>query len=359
MKYDQIPKNLPAFLKDQQGSTVLIIALILPVLLGFAALAVDVGRIMAVKAQLNNAAEAGALSGARALAPYTGTPAQPNWANGTLQARQAVERNAADKQSLTVSEASPGAAVPSLSEAPPRSQATPCYWRLSEKTTHPTSITPQAADVPAIQVTVAKTAGHNGGPLSMTFANILGYATVNLGGQAVAMLPSPSVIPPGDAFPFALPYTYVSQHWADVPLTPFTVGSAQHDSSGGQWTSFTTTNNAASYVSGLITNGNPTAITIGDNIYIQTGAENSIYKTTANQFKANPNKIYMVPVVPDGFSNGAYAKVKAYAAFVITGVNSGNDPYVTGHFIPNYVDPNAGGAGGPYLGTSLPPKLVN
>ena len=353
---------MPAFLKDQQGSAVLIIALMLPIFLGFAALAVDVGYMMAVKAQLNNAAEAGALSGARVLVPYIGTPPQPNWANGTLQARQAVERNYADKQSLTVSEASAGAAVPSLSEVPPRSQATPCYWRLSDNTTWPTTITPQAGYVPAIQVTVAKTAGQNGGPLSTMFASILGFATVDLGGRAVAMLPSPGAIAAGEAFPFALPYTYVKNHWADDPTDStkwFTVGSAQQDSSGGQWTSFTTTNNAASYISNLITNGNPADIASGDKIYIQTGEENSIYKTTANQFKANPHKIYMLPVVPDGFAQGAYAKVVSYVAFVITGVNSGNNPYVQGHFLPNYVDPKASGAGGSYLGTSLPPKLVN
>ena len=195
MKDGKIPKKLSVFRGNQQGAAALIIVLMLPVFLGFAALAVDVGYMMAVKAQLTNAAEAGALSGSRALVPYTGTPPQPNWANGTLQARQAVERNYADNQSLTVSEASPGAAVPSIAAVPPLSQATPCYYRLSDNSTRPTSITPQAADVPAIQVTVAKTAGHNGGPLAMTFANILGFATVNLGGQALAMVSFPKGMP--------------------------------------------------------------------------------------------------------------------------------------------------------------------
>jgi hypothetical protein len=362
MKNAQIPQNVPALLKDQQGSAVLIIALMLPIFLGFAALAVDVGQMMAVKAQLNNAAEAGALSGARGLAPYIGTPPQPNWSNGTTLARQSVGRNYADKQPLTVSEAVAGAAVPSRSEVPPRSQATPCYWRLSDNTTWPTSTAPQDGYVPAMQVTVAKTAGQNGGPLSMMFAQILGYGTKDLVGQAVAMLPSPGAIAPGEAFPFALPYTYVKNHWADNPTDStkwFTVGSAQQNSSGGQWTSFTSTNNAASYVSGLITNGNPIAIALNDMIYIQTGEENSVYNTAANKFAANPNKIYMLPVVPDGFATGAYAKVVSYVAFVITGVNRGNDPYVQGHFLPNYVDPKATGAGGIYSGTSLPPKLVN
>ena len=105
MKNDQRTKNLPAFLRNQQGSTVLIIALMLPVFLGFTALAVDVGQMMAVKAQLNNAAEAGALSGARSLSlirrSTTEYAISLNWSYAISTANNTVQKNSADGAALS------------------------------------------------------------------------------------------------------------------------------------------------------------------------------------------------------------------------------------------------------------------
>ena len=80
MKNRLIPRRLSAFLADQDGAIGVVIALLLPILFGFAGLAVDIGHSYAVKSQLKNAADAGALRGARALVPYTGSSATPNWA---------------------------------------------------------------------------------------------------------------------------------------------------------------------------------------------------------------------------------------------------------------------------------------
>ena len=48
--------------KDQRGSVAIIVALSLLMLLGFGALAVDLGYVMLVKNELQNAADAGALA---------------------------------------------------------------------------------------------------------------------------------------------------------------------------------------------------------------------------------------------------------------------------------------------------------
>ena len=58
---------------DESGATAIIIALIFSVLCGFVALAVDVGHMVVVKAELQRAADAGALSGVLGLVPYTGS----------------------------------------------------------------------------------------------------------------------------------------------------------------------------------------------------------------------------------------------------------------------------------------------
>ncbi len=341
---------------DQQGAAALILVLMLPVFLGFAALAVDVGYMMSVKGQLTNAAEAGALSGVRALVPYTGSPLQPNWANGTRQARQAVERNYADNQSLTVSEASPGAAVPSLSEVPPRSQATPCYWRLSDNTARPTSITPEDTDVPAIQVTVAKTDGLNGGPVSTMFANILGYATVNLGGQALAMVSFPKGMPAGALFPLAAAETYVNQFLPRDPPVSFKIGSGA--GSYGQWTSFKVNDNSAAYVDGLITDGNPVSLNLSEDIYIQPGVKASNYGTAASYL----GKTVVIPLVdPQDINVMGPTPVLGFVAFRIEAVSQAAK-YIQGHYDKDFNITNAASIGPPTpgtLSTPNPPRLVN
>lgn len=55
---------------DERGATAVIIAFLLVVLLGFVALTVDVGRLYAEKAQLQNAADAAALSLAKSCADH-------------------------------------------------------------------------------------------------------------------------------------------------------------------------------------------------------------------------------------------------------------------------------------------------
>ena len=63
--------------KDQRGAVAVIVALTLVVLLAFGALAVDLGYLMMVKNELQNAADAGALAGARELYPDEGTRCNP------------------------------------------------------------------------------------------------------------------------------------------------------------------------------------------------------------------------------------------------------------------------------------------
>ena len=79
--------------------------------------------------------------------------------------------------------------------------------------------------------------------------------------------------------------------------------------SGGQWTSFKTTENSASFIDGLIMGTNTSdSITVGDQIYIQTGERASIHNVAK---KNQVGKIRYVPVVTDGFQNGLTPTVAA------------------------------------------------
>ena len=108
MKNRPIQRRWGSFLVDQDGAVGIVIALLLPILFGFAGLAVDKGHEYAVRSQLKNAADAGALSGARALWPYTGTPLTPSWIAGRDKATETVNRNFADGKQLIHSDANYG-----------------------------------------------------------------------------------------------------------------------------------------------------------------------------------------------------------------------------------------------------------
>jgi Flp pilus assembly protein TadG len=80
-------------LHGQRGSVIIWFALLLPVLLGFTGFAIDVARFYLTRVELQNAAEAAALAGARKFAETTdsseakieaNTVAKKNYANGGL-----------------------------------------------------------------------------------------------------------------------------------------------------------------------------------------------------------------------------------------------------------------------------------
>ena len=116
--------------------------------------------------------------------------------------------------------------------------------------------------------------------------------------------------------------------------------------------------NGANYIDGLLLGTNTSdSISVGDQIFIQTGERASVYNTAYNNCIG---QIRYIPVVPDNFPNGAYSPVLAYVPFEITQViGSGNNPTIIGHFVPGWIYPRAKGGGGKNFGDLMPPKLVN
>jgi len=66
-------KRLFTGIKDQRGATVVMVAVLMVVFLGFTAVAVDIGHLSMVRNELQNASDAGALAGARFLYSDDGT----------------------------------------------------------------------------------------------------------------------------------------------------------------------------------------------------------------------------------------------------------------------------------------------
>jgi len=357
MKNRQIPGRLRSFLVDQHGTVGIVIALLLPVLFGFAGLAVDIGYEYVVNAQLKNAADAGALAGARGLVPYIQSTVageivyKPDWVNGTGKAQNAVNLNHAyadkDKKTdllpLAVSTASPGSEVPPLSGGPLLSQATPCYWNLTSKTMKSTAATPETGDVPAMQVKVSKTAGQNDGPVKKYLAPLLNLIpgvfvapTADASATSVAMISfNDKSMPPGGLKPMVATKKIVDKYWEKYdplnPTVPFQFklgdGTTAEDT---MWSSFKVDNNSDAYTKQLINQGNPDPISIGDSIHLQPGVRAVDYGP--NEMGQFINQTVELPIVKvDDLTANQWADVLGFIAFHITGYNQGGK-YVEGYF---------------------------
>ncbi len=340
-------KNWPAhwWLAGQSGVVAVVTALVIVVMLGFAALAIDLGYLAWVKADLQKAADAGALAGARVLAPYVGSPLHPDWSSGESRAAETVKGNlnAVDNELFKDCQAEPG------------------YWSLTAGILQSSSITPSATDVPAIQVTVSKADGLNNGPLQLLMGVFVGKPTVAVRAQAIAILTFPNSMPNGTLFPMAAAATYVNRL---LPLTPpvsFKIGDGAGDY--GQWTSFKVNNNSASYIDGLISGGNPTSLKLNDNIYIQPGVKASNYGSAASYV----GKTVVIPLVrPADINQTGLTPALGFVAFRIEAVSQ-SKKYIQGHYDKDFninnalvvggpeTDPNTGS---PDISTPNPPKLV-
>ena len=69
-------RSLRKILKDEKGVSVIMVAISLVVIFGFAVVAIDMSLIQLAKTELQNAADAGALAGAVPLAMTSGSQAE-------------------------------------------------------------------------------------------------------------------------------------------------------------------------------------------------------------------------------------------------------------------------------------------
>jgi Flp pilus assembly protein TadG len=81
------------FWKNQKGSTIVSVALMLPVLLGFTGLAFDIGNLCVVKAKMQNAVDAAVCGGGLAL---------PSTAQATAQANSLITSNGFNPSNATI-----------------------------------------------------------------------------------------------------------------------------------------------------------------------------------------------------------------------------------------------------------------
>jgi Flp pilus assembly protein TadG len=169
-----------AFGRDESGAVAILTAILMVVLLGFLALAVDIGHLATVKNELQNAADAAALAGARALMPLTGTGnlpwpmSPPECTQATTWAQDTINRS--DAQNLTITTVQTG------------------VWDWATNTF--TQNNACDATVNAVHVVVQRNSSSNQ-PVSTWFARIFGIDTVNSQAQATAAVGCLGTVPKG------------------------------------------------------------------------------------------------------------------------------------------------------------------
>lgn len=152
---------------ERRGSITVLAAVFLVVVIAFMAFSIDYGYIVVTESDLQNAADAGAMSGARALndGREEAILAAKNWAGKNIAAGQSV---AVADEDVEIGR-----------------------WDADAATF--TVVPANSSDAPnAVRVTCRRTSGR-GNPLNLFFAPIIGTDSANLTVSAIALRPSSGV----------------------------------------------------------------------------------------------------------------------------------------------------------------------
>lgn len=180
------PMSRQTLLEDTRGAVAVTVAIMIVVLLGFAALALDISNAMIARNELQNAADAGALAGARQLGviyqalpqgtPYTGYVLSDPSAVITAVTGVGLQ-NQARQVLLSINAADIVIGV----------------WDSTARTLTPGNVGPTG-----VRVTARRDPSANG-PVATWLAGILGISSMNVAATGTAALTGSGVLAPGAA----------------------------------------------------------------------------------------------------------------------------------------------------------------
>jgi Flp pilus assembly protein TadG len=351
MKDTVMKQVIFSFPHKQKGAVSVLVALTLPVLVGAAALAVDLAYLHIVRNELQNDADAAALAGARTL--YN-NPSSLDWTGAADTARSAIALNRAANHALADGDVQTG------------------YWDTYQITTglQGLPMTPGITDAPAVQVSLGKSEGQNQGPVLTFLANIWGISSVPIGVTAVAGVTSPGSVNPGGLFPMGISQCMYDKFWNTQPAGPridastglpyvFKIGSLyQYENcDSGQWSSLNIKAPGADTVENMIQTGNPIAMSVGDEAWMQSGVKNSLY-ADVKKCSAAGNKQCEYVVVPtlSHVVSGTVAAIVGFACLHVLDAVGGSNKYILVEMSTQCQSPFSGGVG-PNYGVLSPPSL--
>ncbi len=338
----------------QRGAIAVMVALMLSVMMGLCALAVDLSYGFLVRNELQNAADAAALSGAGSL--YRAGPA-PDWGAASQAATEAIELNKSTQVALRDGVVEYG------------------YWNLSGATDAvqaPPAI-PGPGEVPAVMVTIAREEGQNGGPVELFFARILGIRSVPVKATAVAAVAPPGMVGSGVLFPLAVSACLYRTYWDSTAAPPspkvdpltgkpyvFRIGPdySYATCASGNWSSFGTDAGDVATMRSLLADKNPALLKAGEAIWLQPAVDESVY-ADADACSARGTKACETVIVPVVENVGGHAAdaITAFACLRIDLASAGGGSYVQASMKAGCVVPNSGGVGSE-LGAYATPRLA-
>lgn len=338
----------------EKGAVTLTTALMLPLLMAAGAFAIDLAHAHVVRSEMQNDADAAALAGAHALIdPATG---QLQWGAASAQATQAIALNRAAGRTLVDGEVQTG------------------YWNLqaSPASLQGLPMTPGAWDVPAVSVRLFKNQANNDGPAPTFLARLWGVLGIDLQVSAVAAPSSPGLMLPGGLFPLAMADCMYRDYWNTTPfpgnprLDPatgkpyvFKLGSSYHYGacSSAEWTSLLDDKNDVSFIRSLIDKGNPVAVGMGQDIWIEPGTKTTLFKKVQDCSAAGDRSCeYVVVPTVSQVDTHAHAAVQGLACLHILDAST-SGKYVLAEMSTKCPSRLTGGVG-PSYGVLAPPSLV-
>lgn len=326
-------------IRGVRGSVMVMIAPMMLTFIALTALTIDLSRILLIRNELQNAADAAALRGANYLYPLASTGG-PNWSLAQTKATEALAYNKANNAAITNAALQVG------------------FWDLTGATStlKSTGSTQGINDVPGIQVTISKSSGNNGGPVTLFFGSIIGIPSVNVSAKAIGIAGSPNSVAANTLFPVAMSSTLYSTYWdftLEQPKIDPSTGKPYifhiNEGTQGGWSSFGTQTNDTPSIINLILNGNPSPISTGDQLWMSSGVKASAYTNVPT------NTDVIVAIVSN--STAGLQTVTAFGALHIDFGVGGSGKYVQVHFTTGQKLP-ATTINGQYYGVSTPGRLV-
>ena len=339
---------------QQQGAVALMVAAMMPVLIGAAAFAIDLAYVHVVRIEMQNDADAAALSGAHEL--VESSTGNLRWDVASARAQQSVRLNSAAGAVMTDATVQTG------------------YWNLTGTPTTLQSLPFSAGvwDAPAVSVTLRKQQGQNQGPVRTFFARFWQLMGIRQEVTAVAAPTSPGLMLPGGLFPLAMTQCMYDTYWDSSvyparpridPLTGkpyvFKIGSGYHYGacSSGEWSSLLNDRNDVGVIRQLIAQGNPVTLQMGQNIWIEPGTKTTLYQTTHDCSAAGDHSCeYVVIPTVTQTDNHALSPITGFACLHILDASAAQK-YVQAEMSNRCNTALAGGAG-PNYGVLTPPSLV-
>ena len=341
--------------KAQRGAVTLLVALMIPVFLGIAALVIDVAYLQFVRNELQNDADAAALAGAKQL--RSTTSATPLWSSAETAAFTAISLNSADGKKLSTGTVQSG------------------YWNPTQVNAvlQLLPITPTVNDVPAVQVTLRKGNGENDGEVPTFFARLWNMVSTPVTVTAVAGTTSPGTIEPGGLFPLVASQCVYDTYWNSKatppgpvldPATgkPFALVLEAYDDKPKdpcktfQWSSLLTDKNDVTTFRKLVEERNPVSLSIGQKIWIEPGSKTTLYDTVDDCSAANDKSCeYVTLPMVSTIAGHSDQPISSFACARIVDASK-KDKTITIQLSTQCPQPPSGGIG-PNFGAVSPPSL--